>query len=184
VLLARGEFAQAYLAAEKAQTTDTYLEAGNAVTFNLFAAALETGDDDAATHACQDLTRRSNQSWMRVYCQLQLAAWVHSPSAADVQRADNLLATVASDEQVAPFMPMLNSLAAVVHAKGKDAARAEQLLKASETGATAGEAMPFRAWAMNELGHSDQAHSLLNKYIQMDPSTRSGVLRSVRFAGM
>jgi tetratricopeptide (TPR) repeat protein len=184
ILITKGEFAEAYWAGVKAVDTDTYLEVADAVTATLFTASLETGDAIGAAKRCADLERRAGTSWTSAFCSLELIARNENLSATDVAAAESIVAAVRANAINAPFVPLLNSILAVVHAKTGDAGTARVLLQDSDTGPMSDEAQPFKAWALAELGGIAQARSVLERYVEKNPSSRAGILRSVRFASL
>ncbi len=184
ILIAKGDFTNAYWAGEKAYGADTYLDVSENVTASLFRASLETSDLQAAERWCAEMSRRAGNNWAGAYCTLQLIAWGDKPSNAILQRADAIVNQVSNNAANAPFIPVLNSILAVVHAKSGDASRAIALVEASNTGPMTDEAQPFRAWALSVLDRKDEARTILNGYVQNSPSMRAGIARSARFAGL
>jgi DNA-binding SARP family transcriptional activator len=184
ILIAKGEFAEAYLAAEHAYAADTYLDAVDAITANLFTAALETGDIKSATVTCADMTRRSHNGWISAYCKLQLLARVDRPTDAQLRGAQLLVESMSRDPMNAPFISVLYSILGVVHAKAGHAAAAATLVARQDAGPMRDETLPFKAWALMEMGGEADARSLLDEYVRSNPSHRAGVLRSVRFASL
>jgi DNA-binding SARP family transcriptional activator len=182
ILFTKGDFVEAYWAAEQGYAADTYLEIVDALTANLFSAALETGDLSAAARWCADLSRRSENDFTGAFCSLQLIARADAPTDGDVLRAETLVAKMTDGPEKEIFGPLMNSILAVVYARSGDAVRARALLAQSERGPSSDEAEELRAWAIMEMGHRAEALSILKQYVQKNPSTRAGVLRSVRFA--
>lgn len=184
ILIAKGSFTEAYWAAERALDADTYMDVADAVTGSLFTAALETGDLTAADQWCGAIARRSGNSWNGAFCSLQLIARADSPSAGEVTRAQLILAAVSESPVNRPFVPLLNSIMAVIYAKNGNASRVSPLLAASENGPLADEAQPYKAWALLELGGSREARLILDRYVAKYPSMRAGVRRSARFSAL
>ncbi|MGQ0563021.1 MAG: BTAD domain-containing putative transcriptional regulator [Gemmatimonadota bacterium] len=184
ILIAKGEFNEAYWAAERAYAADTYLEVADAVTASLLTASLEIGDLNAAARWCADISRRSGDSWVGGYCALQLIARSDAPSQADVARANEIIARIDEIPVNAPFRPLLNSIFAVVHAKADNTAQSLALLGASETEAMAEVIQPYKAWALLEIGRSEEARAVITRYVEKNPSGRAGVLRSTVFSAL
>ena len=182
ILLSEGDYSSAYVAANKAFTTDTYLETIDATTATLFTASLETGDSASAERWCSDMSRRSGQTWLGAYCKLQIIAWTDRPSAEATRAAQQLVDEASADRESAMFMPMVNNILAVVYAKHGDAAKAESLLAENRSGALEQECQPFRAWALGVLGKTAEARSTLTSFINANPAVRAGIARSTRFA--
>jgi Flp pilus assembly protein TadD len=184
ILFSKGEFVEAYWAAEQGFAADTYMEIADALTATLFSAALETGDLTAASRWCADLSRRSDNAFSGAYCSLQLIARIDNSSPEDVVRAEEILAKIAKRPEDAPFVPALNSIMAVIYARNGNGERARALLAEAEAGPVNEEAEQFRAWALMELGGRAEARTILARYVEKNPSTRAGILRSVRFAAL
>ncbi|MGQ0815354.1 MAG: BTAD domain-containing putative transcriptional regulator [Gemmatimonadota bacterium] len=184
ILIAKGDFANAYWAGERAYSLDTYMDVSGAVTAHLFTASLETGDLPAATRWCGDISRRSGDGWVSAYCKLQLVARTDRLTLQDAARGQDIVDRVSKSPTDAPFAPLLNSVLSVIYAKAGDSAHAAALLAGNDTGPLGDEAQPFRAWALLELGGNFQARSILEEYVRNNPSHRTGVLRSVRFASL
>jgi len=184
ILVARGNFTEGFWAAERARAADTYLEYADAVTASLFTAAIETGDVESARDACADVARRSANNWSGAFCGLQLIARSEAPGQGGLERAQRIVADVSQNPVNEPFLPLLNSILAVIYAQNGDAPRADRLLAGSETGPLAEEAQPFRAWALLELGGRQEARLILDRYVAKYPSLRAGIRRSPRFSAL
>lgn len=183
ILIAKGDYAEAYWAAERGHAADIYMEVADALTTSLFVAALEVGDRKAGTRWCADISRRLQGSWNGLHCELQLIVSKDVPSAPDLARAESIVKEVSAGTTEA-LVPLFNSLLAVGHAKAGDASRARALLAASEAGPMANEARPYKAWAMRHLGAPNEARALLTGYVRENPSVRSGLTRSARYRGL
>jgi hypothetical protein len=184
ILIAKGEFADAYWAAEQGHRADIYLEVADALTENLLRASLELGHHAAAAEWCAQITRRSAGGWNAADCKLQLLAAQAAPTRDDLQEVEALLASAASEKENEPVMAVLNAIGAVVFAKAGYIDRASVLLKKSEDGPMSNEAQPFRAWAMQYLGDRAAARTIITSYVRQNPTVRAGLRRSARYADL
>ncbi|MGQ0815356.1 MAG: BTAD domain-containing putative transcriptional regulator [Gemmatimonadota bacterium] len=178
----QADFEASYWAAERAHAADTWLDADESTTARLFSAALENREFRVAERACADISRRAKNRWDTAYCRLMLTAWKDDLSNPDLVRAESIVASAGKSDVDVPYLPVLNSLLAVIRAKAGDTLGATALLATVDTGPVAGETIPFRAWALRHLGRENEARALIHKWIQERPSRRSWILRSARFA--
>lgn len=185
LLQARGAFAEARWAAERAYRADAYLDRTGSVTPRLFETALETGDLAAAERWCEELASGRGAAGVAAYCRLALLAWAPASGPSQVTGGRTLLAGVdgeeASEER---WAPQLDGLMAVILARAgrSDAARAI-LSEVGEEGPDP-EALPLHAWALIHLDQADSARALLDRYVSERPHTRSGLLESRRFQAL
>jgi tetratricopeptide (TPR) repeat protein len=184
IFIAKGEFGEAYFAAERAYAADTYLDVADAATANLFGASLELGNVEAAERWCADISRRSKGSWVGAYCQVNLLARSGRVTREDADHAQRLVNVTLSNADNAVWAPVLNSVLGVIYARLGDVRLASKMLATTDAGPMREEAQPFKAWALCVLGGHVQAQSILDSYVNKNPSVRGGLLRSVRFASL
>lgn len=184
ILLAKGEYTLAYWAAEKGLAADTYFDLGDALTASLFAAGVEVGDRQAAAKWCAHIARRKPAGGSAAMCELQLIATANQVKPEDLRRGDEIIARVASDQTGIFWVPLAKPVLAVAYAKAGDHSKANALLVSDDNGPLSGEARPYKAWAMNQMGNRKEAKALLTRYVAENPSVRSGVTRSARYSGL
>lgn len=183
LLQARGAFAEARWAAERAYRADAYLDRTGSITPRLFETALETGDLAAAGHWCDRMVERYRGDGAKGYCRMALVAWgpQSGPEQVEAARAvrDGL-----TDLSAQPWGPRLDALEAVVLARAGMEEEARRLLDGATAARGDPEVIPLEAWALLYLGKADSARTLLEDYIARRPHTRSGLLESRRFQGL
>lgn len=182
VLQARGSFAEARWAAERAFRADAYLDRTGSLTPRLFETALETGDLASARHWCDEMSNRSSDGDVGRYCRLALLAWGPEHGPEQVEAATGILDGLdGSAATLARWGPQLHALMAVVLARAGDDARAAALLERRFESPFDGEVAPLRAWALLHMGAPEAARSVLEAYIAERPHTRAGLAESRRF---
>lgn len=185
LLQARGAFAEARWAAERAYRADAYLDRTGSVTPRLFETALETGDLAAAERWCEELASGRGAGGVETYCRLAILAWGPASGPPQVTGGRTLLAGLdGEDASVERWAPQLDGLMAVILARAgmSDAARAI-LSEVGEEGPHP-EALPLHAWALIHLDQADSARALLDRYVSERPHTRAGLLESRRFQAL
>jgi DNA-binding SARP family transcriptional activator len=182
VLQARGSFAEARGAAERAFRADAYLDRTGSLTPRLFETALETGDLAAARHWCDEMAGRSNDPAVGRYCRLALLAWGPEAGPDQVEAAAEILAGLGDSQQtLARWGPQVHALMAVILARAGDHERATTLLERRFDSPFQAEAAPLRAWALLHMGAPEAARAVLEAYIAARPQTRAGLAESRRF---
>ncbi|MFW6201354.1 MAG: hypothetical protein ACOC8B_02145, partial [Gemmatimonadota bacterium] len=115
VLQARGAFAEARWAAERALRADAYLDRTGSLTPRLFETALETGDLSAAETWCDRLAEGPGGRGVAAYCSLALVAWSAEEGGEGVSPARDLLDTIPRQIRDAPpWGPRMQALMAVI----------------------------------------------------------------------
>ncbi len=179
IALMRGEWGDAYWALTRAITADAYLKNNMEIVLRLFTAAWETNNVDAARSWCDLISGRLGPTWPTAYCQLHLDAL---RTTVDTALVDSLRTGLQETLDWTRVQPSFDALAAVIFARSGNVARAERLLEeADPTAQRAGDATMLAAWAWLELGNRHTARSLLERYVDALPVSRSGALRSRRF---
>lgn len=187
LLLLRGDFEGAYVAAAHAYDTDTYAQHTREILSRLFVTAYEIGDDSAATRWCAETTRRLARTWDPAYCHLSLLAWTGRPDRRGIAEAWRYAAAGAraSDADPSTAARLHMFVAAVLARAGlRDSAMA--VARRARAGDVAGdlEIIPLEAHVRLLLGDSTGAAGLLRQYLATAPSRREGVLKSRRFVAL
>ncbi|MBX6365645.1 MAG: hypothetical protein IRZ00_17385 [Gemmatimonadetes bacterium] len=184
-LEARGEFAEAYWAAERAYEADSYVEHPRDVLFRLALTAYEIGADSVASRWCDTLVERFPAEWVGAECQPRLLAWSGggSPSVRDAWTAFDRVAT--SPALAVPIRARLEMLAANVLARAgcRDSAEAV-IARARARSPGDSELLLLEASARALMSQPEAAASLLRRYIAVNPARRSVFAKSRRFAGL
>lgn len=182
LLQARGAWAEARWAAERAFRADAYLDATGAVTARLFETSLETGDLPAARQWCERLAEQGRGNGLYAYCRLSLLAWNADIGSDQVETLAAILDDQPSDVLNHPIWgPRLDALSAVVLARAGMPDRAQAALDAGTLRAQDPDFVLLEAWALVHLGQADSARRLLEGYVLERPHNRSGALESRRF---
>lgn len=182
MLFSRGEFAEAYWAAERAYRADIYGEYAADIAARLFAAALESKHKEGAAYWCNEIGRRHRRDPGYAYCRMVLLASGPADEAhASVADAQSVL-----DERVAsPWKARLEMLYAGILARAGESEQALLTIERARAAASSDpELAPLEAWARLRLNDMDKAERLLSRYVAARPHTRTGVLRSYRFADL
>lgn len=189
VLSARGAFAEAQLAAQRALREDAYLDGASDIAFQLYASSVMLGDLHAAREACLDAQRAYPGDWRFVECELTLLR-NDTSRAPDPTRAwalvDRLSVLDPPDKAAAAghaFAPIFRRIvAAAVSARaGQTRVAREEIARARR--ATAGDSALRLDLAYGEayvhllLGERTQAVMLLRGLIAARPVLRARVLR-------
>ena len=177
VFFERGDFGQAYDAAQRAYRADAYVTRIEEILWRLFEMAFELERDDEAGQWCDELRRRVPESWLQHTCTLQLLGW-SSGGEPDPRKA--VLAYEQARRTLTPYAGApddLELLLAGTYARAAqpDSARAV-LLRTS--GATSLRSVVVRAAVHVHLGESDRALALLREYLRSAPANRDRIVQS------
>lgn len=184
LLQARGAFAEARWAAERAYRADAYLDATGGIQARLFETALETGDLPAARRWCGRLAERGGRA-VEAYCGLALLAWGARPGNEEVEEALTLRGSLGGDSpSTRRWAPRLDALMGVVLARAGRLQEAEAALQRARAGEPDPEVMLLHAWALTYMGEPEAARVLLDHYVAEKPHLRSGTQESRRFQGL
>jgi tetratricopeptide (TPR) repeat protein len=181
---ARGDFAQAYHAADRALDADAFLGDATGVRTQHFWSALEVGDTAGARRSCVRQGADDPESWHGSYCRMVLLAWPGNATP-DLPDAMQLVSAAERKPWAAQNRGSLDAIHAVLLAQRGDAAGARDLLaRVLHDSETRPELLHEAAWVYVTLGEPDRARELLERYVAGWPAARTGVTRSRRFAGV
>lgn len=180
IYMQRGEWKEAYAAAEMALEADEFARDQSRNLADLFEAAFVLHRDSAAHAFCDSLIALKRNSFREVSCELQLRAWTEELTP-DVRRArriaDAYIALVSGTEPSDP-QPQTELLVAMVMAAaaGDDieaqdhvAAFVQQIVTSNpETD----DRLLYAAGAMARLGKIAEAQHYLRRYIAGNPAKR------------
>lgn len=182
-LAARGEYAEAYWALQRAYAENADLRYDAEILLRLFMAAFESGDLRGAETWCQMVAARPSVGWARFHCQLMLLMEDKGMDAA--ARADSVLAEAQEAGGWSMVHGYLEAIAAAVHARFGNTVRAQTLLESSRQAAERDTGiLPHIASALLILGEIEAAREALDTYVQEAPETRKGILRQRYFQGL
>ncbi|HEX7051319.1 MAG TPA: BTAD domain-containing putative transcriptional regulator [Longimicrobiales bacterium] len=180
ILDARGDFAEANVAAQYAYEADAYLENPQQILSILVKTSLELRDDADARRWCDELRRQSTSSAPAAYCTLSILAWSVAPPDVEPGEIWRIIDGVDPERAARSIVrPRLEMLAAIILARigMPDSARAV-LQRAHESAGSDPEVLWLEAAAMLQLGESDRAARLLTRYVQANPAQRERIRRS------
>lgn len=181
ILYARGNFPNAYAAAERAYRADAYLEARDDILIRLALTAHEIGSDSLAWDWCTIITTEGARRPVSGYCRLHLLAWGDELR---IRPPLDPLAIVAEvdDTPVGQAMrPHFEMLAATVLARRGLPDSAYAVAARAGRGYPDDQLLLFEAGARMALNDPDSAAALLRRYITARPVHRLGILQSRRF---
>ncbi len=183
VLLARGDFAGAYLAADRAFHSDPYLDKQLEILSRLYETAYEVGDDSSAVAWCDELGRRFQGSPPATSCSLRVLAG-NARGAGAVDDAWDALRSMRNPDgpradQVEAVMR--GEVALVIARAGLRDSAAAVLQRARGGHEKYAELVPVEAEVRIALGEPEQAARLLSGYIAQHPVWQAGIWKSRRF---
>jgi tetratricopeptide (TPR) repeat protein len=184
ILFARGEYALAYHAADRALEADAFLSDAAGVHAQHFWAALEVGDTTGARECCSQQNANDPDSWQGSYCRLVLLAWSGKP-AADSSAVVRLVNTAQQKPYAEQNGGALDAVHAVLLAQRGDSIGARGLLgEVLRRADSRPDLLYHAAWVHATLGERDAARDLLERYVAGWPAARAGIARSQRFVGL
>jgi len=176
LLLARGSFAQANLAARRAYEADAFVADASTILFRLYLTSMMTRQWGEAERWCAQGYRRFSGDWLFSFCQLTLL-YMPSPQRPDVDKAWRLVSQL---ESVTPpserrvLWPRWRMMTAGVLARAgaSDSARRTRAA-ARKAGAGDPELDFYEAGVAVWLGERDEAVRLLERYISFSPDSKA-----------
>jgi serine/threonine-protein kinase len=184
LLVARGSFQEAYLAARRAYQSDAFLTEAAAVVFRLYHTSLLGGRGSEAVQWCAEGYERFSDDWLFTLCRLTLLSMpdLEDP---DVQKAWGLAATL---ENLVPpaerrvMTPRWRMMVAGVMARAglSDSAR-RAIAEARRMAEDDIELDYFEAGAQLRLGERERCLALLERYVARDPSASAYLARDPTF---
>lgn len=181
VLYQRGDFHEAYYAARRAYGSDAYVTRPADVLWRMFETAFEIGEDDEAGTWCDELRRRSADSWMYGKCTLMLLAW-GSGGEPDVRKALHAFETAVNGTppQLRPMARgLLNMMLGANYARAGDRENAEARIAAARNAGYADIVLLAEEAAVRtQLGDFAKAAELIEQYIAAAPAHRRRIMRS------
>jgi tetratricopeptide (TPR) repeat protein len=189
----RGEYAEAYVLAERAYAADAYYRQPQELLNRLFMYAFEAEEDLDAAKWCREYNTAIREDWFGGFCRLSLMIWVPGITAnADSAVATARYAIAAAPRVIRPVVAaQVNTLlAAALHRAGaKDSARATLAsVTATATrepfltrGPFVTELLEISAAARLAMGQRDSAVSLARALLSREPERAVRLQRSRRF---
>jgi len=178
LLLARGSFAEANLAARRANEADAFLADGSTILFRLYLTSMLTRQWSEAERWCSQGYQRFDDDWRFSFCQLTLL-YVPSPQRPDAAKAWQLVSQL---ERVTPpterrvFWPRWRMMTAGVLARAGAADSARHTRDAARTaGAEDPELDFYEAGVDVWLGEHDRAVILLERYLAYSPGGKAAI---------
>jgi serine/threonine protein kinase/tetratricopeptide (TPR) repeat protein len=187
LLLSRGAFEEAYVAARRAYESDAFLAEAGSVVFRLHLTSLLGKRWEDAAKWCAEGHQRFPRDWLFTFCSLSLL-WMPSGQSADVGSARRLveqLAGLAPPTEVAVLAPRWRMMLAGVQARaGQRNSALRTLMNARRASRDDAEMDYYEAGTRTLLGERDQALDLLERYLAYDPGATEYLARDPMFESL
>jgi TolB-like protein len=176
LLLARGSFAEANLAARRAYEADAFVVDGQKILFRLYLTSMMTRQWTEAEDWCAQGYQRFPGDWLFSFCQLTLL-YMPSPQRPDADKAWRLVAqlervTPRSERQV--FWPRWRMMTAGVLARAGAADSARHTRDAARKAGTGDPELDFYdAGVCVWLAERNESMRLLERYLSYSPDSKA-----------
>ena len=177
----RGDFRSAYEAALRAYRADAYAANVEDVLLRLFDTSFELGNDDEAAKWCDEMRRRTPQSWLQYRCELMLLAYGRTGQP-DVRKsllaldAARRVRYVSENPAVeAWFVAMVGASYARAGMPDSAQAHTERALRQASGSPTV---VPTAASTLLRIGERERAIELLREHLEALPGSGQRLLNS------
>ena len=176
VLLERGSFAEANLAARRAYEADAFVADRQGILFRLYLTSLMTRKWDQANQWCKQGYARFPEVWQFSFCQLTLL-YVPSPmepSAAEAWRLVSQLERVTPPSERKIFYPRWRMIAAGVLARAGATDSARRTRNAARAAGAGDEELDFYEAGVDVwLGEHAESVRLIGRYLGNSPQSKA-----------
>jgi serine/threonine-protein kinase len=184
LLVDRGAFEEANLAARRAYDVDAFVSDAQSIVFRLYLTSLLMRQWERAAHWCGQGFTRFPGDWLFSFCQLT-QLYMPGPTTPDVDKGWRLVAQL--DTLVAPsarpvFRPRWRMMMAAVLARAGLTDSARRTIRAARVGDSGDSQLDFyEAGARVRLGDRDDAVRLIGRYLKMSPEAKAFIKRDPEF---
>ena len=184
LLINRGAFEEAYVAAIRAYQSDAFLAEAGSVVFRLYLTSLMGKRWAESAKWCAEGHQRFPRDWLFTFCRLTLL-WMPSREPADEGAAKQIveeLARLAPPTELAVLAPRWRMMLAGVQARaGHRTGARHTLMDARRASRGDNEMDYYEAGTRTLLGEPDQALVLLERYVAYDPGAKAYLARDPMF---
>ncbi len=184
LLVDRGAFEEANLAARRAYDADAFLSDAQTVVFRLYLTSLLMRQWERAAHWCSQGFTRFPEEWLFSFCQLT-QLYMPGPTTPDVARGWRLVGQL--DTLVPPsarpvFKPRWRMMMAAVLARAGLTDSARRTIRAARKSDSGDSQLDFyEAGARARLGDNDDAVRLIGRYLKASPEAKAFIKRDPEF---
>jgi hypothetical protein len=184
LLVDRGGFEEANVAARRAYDADAFLSDGQSIVFRLYLTSLLMRRWEPASQWCAQGFSRFPENWLFTFCQLT-QLYMPGPTPPDVNRGWRLVGQL--DTLMSPSTrPAFNlrwrmMMAAVLARAGLTDSARRTLRSARQSGSDDAQLDFYEASARVRLGDSAEAIRLIGRYLASSPEGRAFIRRDPEF---
>jgi eukaryotic-like serine/threonine-protein kinase len=184
LLVDRGAFEEANLAARRAYDVDAFVADAQSIVFRLYLTSLLMRQWERASHWCGQGFARFPDDWLFSFCQLT-QLYMPGPTTPDVAKGWQLVAQL--DTLMAPsarpvFKPRWRMMMAAVLARAGMTDSARRIVRAARAGNSGDAQLDFyEAGARARLGDNDDAIRLIARYLKASPEAKAFIKRDPEF---
>ncbi len=184
LLVERGGFEEANVAARRAYEADAFLSDAPSIVFRLYLTSLLIRRWADASHWCSEGFSRFPEQWLFTFCQLT-QLYMPGPEAPDVNQGWRLVAqldTLVRPAEKVTYGPRWRMMMAAVLARAGAADSARHTMRAArQAGASDPQLDFYEAGARVRLGEKGEAIRLLARYLTTSPEARAFLRRDPEF---
>jgi tetratricopeptide (TPR) repeat protein len=184
LLVDRGAFEEANLAARRAYDVDAFVSDAQSIVFRLYLTSLLMRQWERAAHWCGQGFARFPGDWLFSFCQLT-QLYMPGPTTPDVAKGWRLVAQL--DTLVAPsarpvFKQRWRMMMAAVLARAGLTDSARRTIRAARAGDSGDAQLDFyEAGARARLGENNDAIRLIRRYLEASPEAKAFIKRDPEF---
>lgn len=184
LLVERGAFEEANVAARRAYEADAFLSDAQSILFRLYLTSLLMRQGENAARWCAQGFSRFPEQWLFSFCQLTLL-YMPGPGSPDVDQGWRLVAqldTLVRPAEKAMYNPRWRMMMAAVLARAGKADSARHTMRAARLAGASDPQLDFyEAGARVRLGEKSEAIHLLGRYLIGSPEAKAFLRRDPEF---
>ncbi|MGH7498307.1 MAG: protein kinase domain-containing protein [Gemmatimonadales bacterium] len=184
LLVERGAFEEANVAARRAYDADAFLSDAQSIVFRLYLTSLLMRQWESASRWCNEGFSRFPEQWLFSFCQLT-QLYMPGPSMPDVDKGWRLVAqldTLVRPSERSMYHPRWRMMMAAVLARAGRTDSARKTLRAAQQDGAADPQLDFyEAGARARLGDNAEAIRLIGRYLTASPEAKAFIRRDPEF---